>query len=484
MWLKAGPYTRCLAKQINARKPLTLQIGSATCVIDDNHITDLLELDFIREWGTSDAPAGECFFIGNVFLHPEEEKRRWRLIFHPEAFNTHVKMLRLQSTKLPRLRRILKQISSAKCTIKLDLKCAFFQIGISPGLFVFKRGVNLFTLTRLPMGSSVSVMIAQHLSLQVADRILGYLRQVSAAVCGEFNVFVDDIFVSFDPVCDDTMIEKLVLEAVQRTEADLGVTFKFCHIYVGGTSLMATSADEENLPPRPPEHRNASERCAAPPLEEPFFKLVESLEVLGVVFQPRTGGIRLKDAFKLKLSAAYSKLSFNNVSSKKVWEFVGSCFFVIYAIGISPSRFYGVFRCLSRLAKLLGGARRFDPMWDQQVHLTPSETSALHELRTYVLTFPTNTFEPSGLPSRFLFTDASNDALGVSVAPAKYQMPNAAPETVVRLLAQRAMPIVQQKHLSTIKPNPRPMLESHKHQKSHCTKTGRKTGGFQDCSQT
>jgi len=88
------------------------------------------------------------------------------------------------------------------------------------------------------MGSSVSVMIAQYLSERVAERILSHLISSRAALSGEFNVFVDDIFVSWDPICSDVaVIDEQVRLAAQSTAQELNVTFKFCQIYVAGTSL-------------------------------------------------------------------------------------------------------------------------------------------------------------------------------------------------------------------------------------------------------
>ena len=88
------------------------------------------------------------------------------------------------------------------------------------------------------MGSSVSVMIAQYLSEKVAERILSHLISSRAALSGEFSVFVDDIFISWDPICSDVDVDELIDWAVRTTASQLNVTFKFCQIYIVGTSPM------------------------------------------------------------------------------------------------------------------------------------------------------------------------------------------------------------------------------------------------------
>ena len=407
VWLTIGSFSRVLARQINDQIPLGTQIQEATCRIDEWAMKELLTKGLISKWGSVKEPR-ETMFAGNAFLHAEEGKRRWRVIFHPYHFNKHVRLLKLHTTRLPRIRKVLKQITSYNCTVKLDLKCAFFQIPIEPGLFVFRKGAELYTLNRLPMGSSVSVMIAQHLSEQVAGRILHHLVADKATSKGEFNVFVDDIFVSFDPICGD--VNETIRSAVQKTARDLQVTFKFCQVYVGGTCLGAEPASVSTTV-GPPGHQGAIERL----MDGQFLTRVETLDVLGVVFRPETREIRLKDEFKSKLSNFLKGLDLINMTARDLWRCVGLCFYTIYAIGVCPSRFFGVFRCLSRVAGLLQGADRHNPLWEELVPLHPNESSALDEMVNYVLSFPTNVFVSGLRPNRFVFSDAANGALGVVI---------------------------------------------------------------------
>ena len=103
------------------------------------------------------------------------------------------------------------------------------------------------------------------------------------------------------------------------------------------------------------------------------------------------------------------------MTARDLWRCVGLCFYTIYAIGVCPSRFFGVFRCLSRVACLLQGADRYNPIWGRLMPLHHNESSALNEMVEYVLAFPTNVFVSGLQPNRFVFSDAANGALGVVI---------------------------------------------------------------------
>ena len=148
-WLKAGPLTTDLAYQINATTPLDIQLRGATCDLPDEFLNELLAKGVASCWGNMKAVPKNSMFVGNVFLHPEEEKKRWRLIYHPLAFNAEVRRRRLHSVRLPRMRSIVRIVSKYEYTVKVDLKCAFFQIPLEQGIFVFRKGKELYTLNRL-----------------------------------------------------------------------------------------------------------------------------------------------------------------------------------------------------------------------------------------------------------------------------------------------------------------------------------------------
>ena len=79
------------------------------------------------------------------------------------------------------------------------------------------------------MGASISVLIAQTLSLLVAGE---FMRQLGGALIkGETTAFVDDIFCSFD-LRDRTVgcAEKLVTEAMINTVRKLNVTLKIFQV--------------------------------------------------------------------------------------------------------------------------------------------------------------------------------------------------------------------------------------------------------------
>jgi len=267
------------------------------------------------------------------------------------------------------------------------------------------------------MGSSVSVMIAQYLSERVAERILSHLISSRAALSGEFSVFVDDIFISWEPICSDVDVDELIDWAVRTTASELNVTFKFCQIYIVGTSPMVNCLGDALAMTRPLTRTPEALRQLTGSRGSNSYRLsrIETIDVLGVVFHPGTGGICLKDDFKTKLSSSLKDLNYDTMTARDLWSCVGLCFYTIYAIGVCPSRFYGVFRCLSRLAKILQGASRHDPIWNGRVVLSSSEISSMSKLVNYVLQFPTNVFAVGALPNRYVFTDASNEGLGVVI---------------------------------------------------------------------
>ena len=393
-WLTINEFTKKIAEFINRDNTLKDQINKATCEMDEKFLNELIKKEIVLEWGTVEAPPEETLFIGNVFLHPEPLKERWRLIFHPYFFNRMVRLLRLQSVKLPRLREILKQIDEHTLTLKLDLKCAFFQIGIQPGLFCFRRAGKLYTLTRLPMGSSISVLVAEALSLLLSEEILKEIKNNNLSEDGQANAFVDDIFVSVNPFSNGDDVLAKVHMAVGLTTEKLGVTLKLIH-RVGNEISLADNVDLSFL------------------ADGIDTKSLDEMEVLGVDYHYKNKTIKLKKEFQKK---AIQNLKINDVNSPRdLWRVVGTCFYAIYALGICPARFPGVFELLGRVAVTLVGAGRFDPRWESKLKLTEEEMTDLKKMVDVVLTFPTGKFERNESPEVFVFTDASNLGLGVVI---------------------------------------------------------------------
>ena len=224
-WLTRNDFTMNLAKRIDSEHlTMAKQISKATCDLPPDHLVELITKGFVKEWGEVSNPPEGTLFIGNVFLHPEAEKERWRLIFHPYWFNLIVRAGNYHSVQLPRMRTLLKQIDAFDCTVKIDLKCAFFQIKIQEGLFVFRKGGKLYTLTRLPMGASISVLVAQTLSLMVASEFTKRLGVSNGDA--RSNAFVDDIFCSFNPSSSMAPPDASVIEAMAGTVKALNVTLK------------------------------------------------------------------------------------------------------------------------------------------------------------------------------------------------------------------------------------------------------------------
>lgn len=349
-WLSVNSFTKDLASGVNEYRTVEEQVRKATCDIPDKFLEELLSKGIAARWGDTKTIPPNTMFIGNVFLHPEEEKKRWRLIYHPIAFNKVVRERKLQAVKLPRMRGILKQVTKYKYTVKVDLKCAFFQIPLESGIFVFRKGKELYTLTRLPMGASISVLIAQSLSLKVAGE---FMRQLGGALLkGETTAFVDDIFCSFD-LRDRTVgcAEELITEAMTNAVRKLNVTLKIFQVCTYPLALSELSYPaQQGLYPSSVGIRTDTENGGSGGGNVHFdvngkmakLKLVESFEVLGIEFNPTDMTIKMKDAFKTRARPVIESVSLPT-TPLSLWELAGSCFYVIYALGICPARFYSVF---------------------------------------------------------------------------------------------------------------------------------------------
>lgn len=415
-WLTVNDFTKTLARHIDEKIPIETQINRATCDLEERFLEDLTRKNIVKEWGDIKSPPEKTLFMGNIFLHAEPDKERWRLIFHPYLFNKMVRLLKLQNVKLPRLREILKQIDEHSFTVKMDLKCAFFQIGIEPGLFCFRRAGRLYTLTRLPMGSSVSVLVAEALSLLFANKVLDRLKSTQMAEEGKACAFVDDIFVSWKQPGSSfagTMVRN-VLSAIHTVACDLNISLKFVHCcehghrtqgraLVSGSAHRVAGFDQSTNNSEPRGERKLSNSGYD-------IKIVDRLEVLGVDFNPETKSLSLNRKFQ---DTAKRELRVENVKTPRgLWRLIGTCFYAIYALGICPARFPRVFGLLSRVAATLAGANRFDPRWEEDFRLTTADVESLKFMVDTVLSFPMVVFQSRSEPGVYVFTDASNLGLG------------------------------------------------------------------------
>jgi len=391
-----------VAKRIAERASVSTQLRHSTCSIEVNHLALLVKNGIVEKIGTLNRPPECVRFVGNVFLHPEPEKKRWRLIYHPLLYNEVIRLLRLHSVDLPRIRHILKEIVESVLSIKIDLKCAFFQVPVEKGLFCFRYGQDIYTLTRLPMGASTSVRIAQTLSMAVASE-LG--KAVSLEIGGSFSAqaFVDDIFVSVKDCQVAKFLPTALMSAMKRVSAMYKVSFKTFHFMVPSSVLRSgVEIAFQNL---------------VPPSEERRLCIVEPkccLEVLGVNFSIDDRTLSIKDSFKMKAAQVLSQ-PLDRVTPHNLWKIVGTCIHVIYALGLDNSRHYGVFRLLSRLAKFLQGSDKQDPRWSVLVDLGDSEVADLKSMVDHVLTFPSVVYDrpqPSGVVA---FSDASDLAAGAVI---------------------------------------------------------------------
>ena len=384
---------------------LRSQLDRATCSLSSGHLEILKKNGVISKLcEISDADTANIGFIGNLFLHPEPAKKRWRLIFHPALYNKVVRTMRLHSVDLPRLRHIIKGISTNVMTIKLDLKCAFFQVKVDRGLFCFRHKSTIFTLDRLPMGASTSVLIAQTLSLAVINEMNGHLRVLlQPKEPTVSNAFVDDIFISLaTDKKDRRYIENAVHLAMEKTAEKMDVSFKTCQY-----GLKSLSHNEWANAPAMSKRDAIDNRVC-----QTIYK--ETLEVLGVDFDYRSQQMEIKDTFKEKAKKLLES-SLDNISPLLLWKIVGTCIHVIYALGLDTTTLFPVFKILGKVARFLEGSDRDDPRWNAPLELSNQELRDLKGMIDNVSLFPKVSYQSSTPPECVVTTDASDEAAGAVI---------------------------------------------------------------------
>lgn len=395
-----------LSAAINISHPLTEQIKQSSCELTDAQF-DYLKLNgFVVDIGPATSPRIFPFFLGNVFLHGEEEKKRWRLLYHPALFNEEVRRRDLYGVDLPRLRRILRASASSEITIKIDLKCAFFQIPVEEGIFCFKHRGRLISLTRLPMGASISVQVAQQLAIIVASELsvlLSELIKPDSKIL--FNCFVDDIFICFTPKDGRSDWDEVLSRIMYSCASKFNVTFKLFQVYAKPrlSPITISAAIPDSAVGGPIKIMVDPRVCKV--------EWVNEIEILGTVFVPETRLVRMKEAFKERAMRTFA-LADSILTPMKLWKIVGTCFHVTYALGICMARFHGILRLVGRVASALSGATRNDARWEARLDLAAFDAQLLKDMISYVNKFPTVTFQPYLSPSRCICTDASDFGYG------------------------------------------------------------------------
>lgn len=379
------------------------QLEASSCAIEPEFFAVLLKNKIVKKLGNLSDCEDEVLFVGDVFLHPEPEKRRWRLIFHPRLYNLLIRQRHLQHADLPRLRHIVKGIVEHTTSVKLDLKCAFFQVPVEKGIFCFRHGSSIYTLTRLPMGASTSVIIAQELALAVMNEMNRHLeRSLGFAKQPTNNAFVDDIFLSSTPTNNANETYE-IMKAMEQVSRDMSVTFKTCHFAKRKTDSLRVEDAYKTVYPKIGESTMA---CCVEPRSK--------LEVLGVIVCVNEHTMDIKDSFKSKAREILC-IKVDVITPLNLWKVVGTCVHVIYALGLDNAKHFWVFRLLGRIAHILCGADKSDPRWSTEISLSPEEQQAVKKMISDVLIFPTVKYLPPEMPNVFAFTDASDLAAGVVI---------------------------------------------------------------------
>ena len=400
-WLSKNSFTRKLAELAAIHRERAPVKVTSNCKLTNSQLKKLVSAGILKLYDRAEEES--ILFLGDIFLHPEPTKKRWRVIFHPALFNWIVRLMRLHSVTLPSQWSIFTIIFERKYTLKIDLKCAFFQIPIEEGLFGFKKGSQYYTLTRLPMGSSVSVIVAQALSTRVAENLVQYLSHIHVVTNPAFACFVDDIFVSFDSSASQGDLVKAVYAAMRSVAADLKVTFKMAQLFGGP---MVTLWKKGNVDFS--ELDDPTKHSPIPPIE----CIKNEIEVLGAVFEPGTKEITIKPENQMSFREQLKKVR-PTISPQRLWKTLGICFYVSHVLGMSLATFRSALLTVSSVARMLGGADKNNPVWRKKISLISAQVNGLNVFIDRVKEFPKGIFQPAEAPCRIVFTDSSNLGWGV-----------------------------------------------------------------------
>jgi hypothetical protein len=113
-----------------------------------------------------------------LFTLLEEQKRRRRVLMEPRDINRNTENLSDFGlrTHLPSLKDIEALVRRSQEIISVDYRCFYFQIGLHgevPAYYGVKINSRNFVINRLPMGVTLAVCVAQHISTIAARHMPG-----------------------------------------------------------------------------------------------------------------------------------------------------------------------------------------------------------------------------------------------------------------------------------------------------------------------
>ena len=158
-------------------------------------------LDMMEASGLCEKLQERTRTTSSMFLVPELEKTRWRIITWPKQLNDAIEQnyKNMGTFSLNDITETFLQVQNATYGAVIDLKCSFYQVGLTPtqsNAFIFNTNSGQYRMKKLPMGLTTSAEIMQLICTQLStdcvqvqitthiDNILitGKKAQVEAAV--------------------------------------------------------------------------------------------------------------------------------------------------------------------------------------------------------------------------------------------------------------------------------------------------------------
>ena len=122
------------------------------------HINEMLKAGIIRKIDEYDVPEGVASVL---FLVPEEGKRRRRVVVDTVTENVFASP---QKFVFRPLERLFEVVATAEYAMVYDFKAYFYQFKLEDAVqpyFSFRKDQRFYCFTRLPMGFSKAVAVAQ-----------------------------------------------------------------------------------------------------------------------------------------------------------------------------------------------------------------------------------------------------------------------------------------------------------------------------------
>lgn len=166
-----------------------------------------------KDAGFMEALQGEPLGFVHMFLVPEDQKRRWRIISHTLTVN---RIWDFERFSLPTIEEIREAVKTTEYGVSLDMKSWFHQFQLDPEVrnyyATYCKGRGWQRLRVLPMGARASCALAQF--------AIRTLTRAAAAVSGvKVFCYIDNVLILGD--------KEQVEEATRRFEGDCA--------YVGAT---------------------------------------------------------------------------------------------------------------------------------------------------------------------------------------------------------------------------------------------------------